>query len=205
MEWSEDIEKILENIRLNSIILSTYHKDRYYHYKGHLKYFKLPLIVLSSITSIASVGMTPYMEQGDISLLTCLLSLVSAILASIELYLGIQKNMEQELIASRNFLLLAYSIYKVLNLQVEHRIEKGRLFLDETYNEYIKLVENANLTKSKRMKDALAPIDESMKYTSTPTSSKIDFGMELHQLKDLENNSRLYKGDDEIATTRGLP
>jgi hypothetical protein len=205
MEWSEDIEKILENIRLNSIILSTYHKDRYYHYKGHLKYFKLPLIVLSSITSIASVGMTPYMEQGDISLLTCLLSLVSAILASIELYLGIQKNMEQELIASRNFLLLAYSIYKVLNLQVEHRVEKGRLFLDETYNEYIKLVENANLTKSKRMKDALAPIDESMKYTSTPTSSKIDFGMELHQLKDLENNSRLYKGDDEIATTRGLP
>ncbi len=205
MEWSEDIEKILENIRLNSIILSTYHKDRYYHYKGHLKYFKLPLIVLSSITSIASVGMTPYMKQGDISLLTCLLSLVSAILASIELYLGIQKNMEQELIASRNFLLLAYSIYKVLNLQVEHRVEKGRLFLDETYNEYIKLVENANLTKSKRMKDALAPIDESMKYTSTPTSSKIDFGMELHQLKDLENNSRLYKGDDEIATTRGLP
>jgi hypothetical protein len=205
MDWSEDIEKILENIRLNSIILSTYHKDRYYHYKGHLKYFKLPLIVLSSITSIASVGMTPYMKQGDISLLTCLLSLVSAILASIELYLGIQKNMEQELIASRNFLLLAYSIYKVLNLQVEHRVEKGRLFLDETYNEYIKLVENANLTKSKRMKDALAPIDESMKYTSTPTSSKIDFGMELHQLKDLENNSRLYKGDDEIATTRGLP
>jgi hypothetical protein len=205
MEWSEDIEKILENIRLNSIILSTYHKDRYYHYKGHLKYFKLPLIVLSSITSIASVGMTPYMKQGDISLLTCLLSLVSAILASIELYLGIQKNMEQELIASRNFLLLAYSIYKVLNLQVEHRVEKGRLFLDETYNEYIKLVENANLTKSKRMKDALAPIDESMKYTSTPTSSKIDFGLELHQLKDLENNSRLYKGDDEIATTRGLP
>jgi len=205
MDWSEDIEKILENIRLNSIILSTYHKDRYYHYKGHLKYFKLPLIVLSSITSIASVGMTPYMKQGDISLLTCLLSLVSAILASIELYLGIQKNMEQELIASRNFLLLAYSIYKVLNLQVEHRVEKGRLFLDETYNEYIKLVENANLTKSKRMKDALAPIDESMKYTSTPTSSKVDFGMELHQLKDLENNSRLYKGDDEVIATRGLP
>jgi len=204
MDWSEDIEKILENIRLNSIILSNYHKDRYYHYKGHLKYFKLPLIVLSSITSIASVGLTGYMVQKDISLLTCLLSLVSAILASIELYLGIQKNMEQELIASRNFLLLAYSIYKVLNLQIEHRIEKGRLFLDETYNEYIKLMENANLTKSKRMKDALAPIDESMKYTPTPTSSKIDFGMELHQLKDLENNSRLYKGDDEVIATRGF-
>jgi hypothetical protein len=196
MDWSDDIEKILENIRLNSIILSTYHKDRYYHYKGHLKYFKLPLIVLSSITSIASVGLTAYMAQKDISLLTCLLSLVSAILASIELYLGIQKNMEQELLASRNFLLLAYSIYKVLNLKVEHRVEKGILFLDDTYNEYIKLVENANLTKSKRIKDALAPIDESMKYMPSPTSSKVDFGLELHQLKDLENNSKLNKEDD---------
>jgi hypothetical protein len=136
------------------------------------------------------------MAQKDISLLTCLLSLVSAILASIELYLGIQKNMEQELLASRNFLLLAYSIYKVLNLKVEHRVEKGILFLDDTYNEYIKLVENANLTKSKRIKDALAPIDESMKYMPSPTSSKVDFGLELHQLKDLENNSKLNKEDD---------
>jgi hypothetical protein len=201
MDWSDDIEKILENIRLNSIILSTYHKDRYYHYKGHLKYFKLPLIVLSSITSIASVGLTAYMAQKDISLLTCLLSLVSAILASIELYLGIQKNMEQELLASRNFLLLAYSVYKVLNLRVEHRIEKGRLFLDETYNEYIKLVENANLTKSKRIKDALAPIDDNMKYMPSPTSSKSSFGLELHQLKDLENNSNFNKEDVEILTT----
>jgi hypothetical protein len=30
----------------------------------------------------------------------------------------------------------------------------------------------------------------------SPTSSKVDFGLELHQLKDLENNSKLNKEDD---------
>jgi len=190
MDWSEDIEKILENIRINSIVLSSYHKERYYHYKGHLKYFKLPLIILSSITSIASVGLSGYMPQTTISLTTCLLSLTSAILASIELYLGIQKNMEQELIASRNFLLLGYNIYKVLSLKTEHRVEKGRIFLDEIYNEYIKLVENANLIKSKKVKDALAEIPKLYVIPSTPSSSDVesrkntneDIGIELKDI-----------------------
>jgi hypothetical protein len=134
------------------------------------------------------------MKQEDISLTTCILSLVSAILASIELYLGIQKNMEQELLASRSFQLLAYSIYKVLSLEQEHRVEKGRVFLDEIYNEYVKLVENANLIKSSKIKDALAPIPDSYKsisksssQTSTP-SNKLDFGIELHQLSEGNNN-----------------
>jgi hypothetical protein len=192
MDWSQDIESILENIRINSIILSTHHKERYYHYKGHLKYFKLPLIILSSITSIASVGLTGFLPQRNISLMTCLLSLSSAILGSIELYLGIQKNMEQSAMTSRNFLLLSYSIFKVLSLKEEHRVEKGRLFLDEIYNEYIKLVENSNLLKNKKIIDSLAPLPDKFNFTntSTPVSSKLNlnynsnFGLELNELKD---------------------
>ena len=153
-EWTEDIEQILENIRINSVILSNHHKDRFYHYKGHLKYFKLPLIVLSSITSIASVGLGGYMQQDAISLLTCLLSLTSAILASIELYLGIQKNMEQELLASRKFLLLSYSLYKLRYTDKKNRVDNPRVFLEEMYNEYTKLIETSNLIKNNKLKAA---------------------------------------------------
>ena len=84
--WNDDSETLLELIRQNSVLLSKYHADRYYHFKGYLKYFKLPLIVLSSVTSIASMGLTNYMQQNDISLLTCLLSLTSAIIASISFF-----------------------------------------------------------------------------------------------------------------------
>jgi hypothetical protein len=97
--------------------------------------------------------------------------------------------MEQELIASKNFQLLSYNIYKVLSLERDHRVEKGRLFLDEIYNEYIKLIENSNLIKNKKLKDALAEIPKlyilSSKNT-TPKNEENNFGLELHQLG--ENN-----------------
>jgi len=191
-DWKNDIEGILEKIRQNSVILSEHHKKRYYHYKGYLKYFKLPLIVLSSVNSIVAVGLNSYLRQDTISLLTCLLSLSTAVIGSIEMYLGVQKNMEIELIASRNFKLLAYDIYKQMQLQPENRVLNAKLFLDEKYNEYIKLIENANLIHNDRIKDILTPLSEELnKMTITPKSS-VDgsddsqkFGLELSQLGDL--------------------
>jgi hypothetical protein len=157
-----------------------------------LKYFKLPLIVLSSVNSIVAVGLNSYLQQDTISLLTCLLSLSTAVIGSIEMYLGVQKNMEIELIASRNFKLLAYDIYKQMQLQPENRVLNAKLFLDEKYNEYIKLIENANLIHNDRIKDILTPLSEELnKMTITPKSS-VDgsddsqkFGLELSQLGDL--------------------
>lgn len=173
-DWSGDIEKILEDIRRNSVVLSDYHKEKYYYYKGHLKYFKLPLIVLSSITSIASVGLDTYIPQSDISLITCLLSLASAIIGSIELYLGIQKNMETEMIASRNFLILAYDIFKTLHLEANNRKVNGKIYLDEKYNEYIKLVEQANLVRSNQLTDSLAIIPKAPNVEMIDLKKSID-------------------------------
>jgi hypothetical protein len=180
-DWSDDIESVLENIRINSILFSNYHKERYYVYKSYLKYFKLPLIVLSSLTSIASVGLTTYISQEKVSAITCLLSLLSAIIASVELYLGIQKSMEIELLSSRDFILLAYDVYKTLNLSRENRSTNGKVYLDDKYQEYKKLVENAKLINSKKLKDALAPlpINVMSMNSSTPNGSNASFDLKL--------------------------
>ena len=71
------------------------------------------------------------------------------------MYLKVEKNMETELMASRNFKLLAYDIYKQMQLAPENRVNNAKLFLDEKYNEYIKLVENSNLIHSRKLKAAL--------------------------------------------------
>ena len=179
-DWSDDIEVVLENIRINSILFSNYHKERYYVYKSYLKYFKLPLIVLSSITSIASVGLTTYVSQEKVSAITCLLSLLSAIIASVELYLGIQKSMEIEMMSSRDFILLAYDKYKTICLSRENRSTNGKVFLDDKFQEYKKLVENAKLIHNKKLKDALAPVPDffrsgsSVQSISTPKGSEVE-------------------------------
>ena len=174
-EWTDDVERVLEAIRYNSVTLSNYHKERYYYYKSYLKYFKLPLIALSSLTSIASVGLTEYIPQQTVSLITCILSLLSATIASVELYLGIQKAMETEMLTSRSFMLLAYDIYRILSLKREHRVVDGQHYLDEKYNDYSKLVENANLVKQKHIEDKLTQIPHYAPFIPNSSQKKPSF------------------------------
>ena len=51
-----DVDLILEKIRLNCIDLSDAHKQRYIVLTSMLKYYKIPVIVISGISSIVSVG-----------------------------------------------------------------------------------------------------------------------------------------------------
>ena len=156
-DWCSDIENFLENIRINSVIFSNEHKRRYFTLNEKLKYYRLPVIVLSGINSIISVGLQPYIDQGSISMITCLLALSCSIIGSIELYLSIQKGMEAELISQRDFYLLSVDIFKTLSLVKEHRPVPAKEYLDKCYNTYCKLIESSNAIASK-LEDKLCPL-----------------------------------------------
>ena len=156
-EWTADIESTAENIRVNSILFSQLHKKRYLYLKHLLLYFRLPVIVISGANSVISVGLQNYLEQQLISAITCLLALVCGLIGSVELFLGIQSQMEDELVCSKDFYLLAIDIYKILSLLPENRNVDGRSYLDEKYQTYIKLVENSNLL-TKTIMDNLTPL-----------------------------------------------
>lgn len=157
--WSDDIENVLESIRHNAFVMSEHHKKNYQYYKSQLKYYKIPVIIISGLNSVIAVGLQPYLEQGIISGSNCLLALLCGIIGSIELFLGISAGMENELVASKNFYLLAISIYKTLMLDRERRPVIGRDFLEEVYSEYTKYYgSSALVTMSKKTKDKLAQI-----------------------------------------------
>jgi len=92
--WSIDIEKLLENSRQNCVLLSKLHKQEYLYYKSYLKWFKLPIIAISAINSVISLGLQPYLEQSYISALNSGLSLICGIITSCEIYLGINTTCE---------------------------------------------------------------------------------------------------------------
>jgi hypothetical protein len=181
--WSEGTLTVLDAIRINSIRLSAHHKKRYYKYKGYAKYFKIPLILLAGINSVASVGLQAYLPQPAISAFTCIVSLLCAIITSVELYLGIQRTMENELLASKDFYLLAVDIHRVQTLEPNQRLVNPRSYLDDKYKTYCKLIENSDLLHT-RMTDELAAIPNTttlvnldnnsnllLNHPSTPTSS----------------------------------
>ena len=170
-DWSTDIEEIIDKIRLNSTTMCEFHKDNYYSAKGRLKFFKLPTIILSGLTSVFSVGSQPYIDQGTISVITCLIGLFIGIINSIELFLAIQNTMESELKISKEFYLLSIDIFKVLMLDRSNRVDKGKIYLEEKYNIYCKLVENSVLV-NKSIIDKLVPIDEIIRKVTVKQTSR---------------------------------
>ena len=86
------------------------------------------------------------------------ISLIVGILGSIELFMKVSENMEVELLAQREFYILSISIYKVLQLDAENRNVDMKLFLEESFSQYQKLIENSNVV-AKRVKDKLTLLD----------------------------------------------
>jgi hypothetical protein len=189
--WNDcqDIEQILENLRINAVNLSEYHRKRFYHFKGFGKYFRIPIIVLSSITASASVGLQPVLRQEAISGLTCLLGFGIAVISSVELYLGIQRDMDAELALSKDYYTLGVEIYKCLTLSREHRTEEPRSYLDAKYSHYQSLKETSSLL-SKQMKiDLLASVPDGYEGSSVASLKKPTYNPALG----------LESKEDEIA------
>ena len=158
MDWTDDIDKVLDNIRINCVILNKLHKQRYFELKSSLKYYRLPVIILNGINSIFAVGLQPYINQGTISLTNSLIALTCGIVGSIELYFGIQKRLENDMISQRDYYLLSIDIFKTLSLDKSNRPIPAKDFLEKSYNVYTKLIESSS-TLARVKGDKLIPID----------------------------------------------
>jgi hypothetical protein len=166
-DWSSDIEKILNDIRQNAVILSEFHNMKYFHLKSYLKYFRIPCIILSAFNSVFAVGLSSFMDQGLVSVINCIISLICGIIVSIELYMQIESSMREEVISCKNYYLLSVDIQKVLMLERGNRQVKGKVFLDKCFTEYCKLYENSGLLK-KQIKDSLTPLAPELLHSTQP-------------------------------------
>jgi hypothetical protein len=155
--WTNDIIVVLNNIRINSVLLSKYHKNHYLVLQGKLRYFRIPIIILSAISTLFNLGLNQYMLAQEISLLCAVLSLITGLIGSIELYLQLQRSMENSLVHSRDFYLLAVEIQKCLLLTNENRNGDAVTYLNFKFNDYTRLIETSNILSSE-ITDELTPI-----------------------------------------------
>jgi len=144
--WSDDLELVCKNIAHNAIELSKLHKKHYLKLTHQQIYYRIPIIVLSSLNSIFSVGLTAYVSQSIVSTTNCILSLFCGIVSSVELYFQLTKRIENELITYREYYLLSIKINSCLKLDRQHRRETSGIdFLTEVENKYNTLFESSNV------------------------------------------------------------
>lgn len=165
-EWSYDIEDILNRVCQNCSIMSKHHKYRYLALKGKLIFFKIPLIVLGGANSVFAVGLNVYLPQKSVSVINCLVSLICAIITSVELFLGIQTGMERELTSQRDFYLMAIDISSVLSLERRHRSFNGKRYLEKILSQYNKLISDSDVL-DKKIDDKLLNIPENNQKNNT--------------------------------------
>jgi hypothetical protein len=182
------IEELLEKTRLNCVYRENVHRKQFYYYKGFEKYFQIPLIVLSAINSVVSVGLQAYTSQKNVSAINCLLSLVCGIISSIELYLNISETMENEMKMSREFYQLSITIYKYLNLPRDSRSEEEKEFLNKTYSQYAKLCETSALLKQKFQNDHLVNNNAPLTIEDSGSDDSNNSQINLNSLRDDEIN-----------------
>ncbi len=168
--WSNDYENILESLRLNAVYMSRSHKKKYFRFKTMSNYFRVPTIILSALASVSSVGLQAYITQQHISGITCLVTMVIGILNSIELYLKLQEAIELELDKSKKWYELASGIYKVLNLDAEHREGHPNEILKRFYNEYMILFQESSLS-AVNYSDKLLVIPKRNRGVPVPSSA----------------------------------
>jgi hypothetical protein len=125
--------------------------------------------------------MSSYVGQDTASLTNCVISLFIAIISSMEAFFQIQQNMENELMISKDYYILAIDIFKTLNLTRELRAVGGITFLDETMAKYQKLMEKSNLYERK-IHDQLTPIETTLLKSKPLTPRRSLIKMEQNQL-----------------------
>lgn len=155
-EWSQDIENVLDSIRINAYSMSEVHRKRFLHLKNFSNYFDIPVIVISAINTIISVGVQSFLPQPTISITNCILSAICGIIVSVKLYLAIQSQMELELTTSKDFYTLSVDIYKTISLSVPNRGVDGVTFLNTNFQTYSDLVQKSSILH-KKINDKMVP------------------------------------------------
>lgn len=167
----DEIETLLEKIRINSVVLAETHRRNFYEYKNLSRYFDIPIIVISVLSSSFSVGSQAYLTQNIISTTTCSISMLVAILSSIKLYLSLDDNMKLENDISKQFSLLALDIFKYTHLKQGDRSMEGLAYLNKKYTNYTHLIEQSNLLRKKLKNDELNTLTNIKLYLSDTESS----------------------------------
>ena len=163
--WTTNIERVLDKLRINCCQLSNFHKYKYQHCKGQIKWFRLPIITISSITTFASVGLQEYVKQETISVITSVLSLVVGIISGIEMFMKYQDKMETELTTHKEYYKLSIEIYKMISIDRAYRKVSGKDFLEEKFNEYQKIKSHSRPEEpSELVYDILADLDDLFLY-----------------------------------------
>jgi hypothetical protein len=144
-KWLYEEELYLRELSRLCQELSNKYKLYYELYKKRQARFRIPSIIISSVTGLLSFGSTNYPEDSRkyVSITVGIASLCIALLNSIETYMKIGENMTGSAQASIELQKLKEYIDMELSLPIDDRPTQGIIFLRDCYTRYERILDIA--------------------------------------------------------------
>jgi hypothetical protein len=175
--WTDNIINILQRIRMNSVALNKKHVSRYIYFNSISKYFDIPIIICSVFSS--SFTSLDVIDPAMNTIITTSISMLITILSSVKIYLNLSNNINDEIQLSKSYYILSINIFKQLAI----RQGDPKIFLEECFSEYSKLMEQSSILYKNIHKDLLTINEYFKDELSTPQISS--------------NNSYISSSSDE--------
>lgn len=188
--FTPDVESVLENIRINCALLTEHHRREFLALNSSIKYYRIPVLLLSSIASVWSVSGTTFFQQDVVSFASCMMGLIAGTVTSIELFQKIDEKMKLSEELSHKFYVISADIYKTLSLRDDNRGTTGKEYLCEVFSDYLKLIEKSDIL-TKRLKDQLIPLPLPLieRNITNITPSISSTSLSLNSPRNAENSS----------------
>uniref|UniRef100_A0A2V0RBH3 SMODS and SLOG-associating 2TM effector domain-containing protein n=1 Tax=viral metagenome TaxID=1070528 RepID=A0A2V0RBH3_9ZZZZ len=135
----EHISKIDDSVKHGHFA----YKKRYERARKQLSYYKVPIIVLSSVNSVFSVGAERYFERHVIAAVTCILALTVGVVQALQIFFQVDERRENYLTTCRDMRRLHLKIMGTLNLERPQRACSADKFMAEIQAEYLEIIDKA--------------------------------------------------------------
>lgn len=181
IRWSQEHEDTLIVLHKYSNMLAQKYHDSYVEYKKTLYRYRIPIIIISTLTgfiSIANAGYFPIVWAKYVSLAVGLSNLVVSIISTIENLKKINENMNLSFAAHDRFSILANTISITLRIPRPQRDSDGSTYVKTIFTEFQQTLSKSPILNSQPENllkiDSLNDIEKNIKEEDTYYESKSD-------------------------------
>jgi hypothetical protein len=182
--WCVESDKLLEQIRLSSLILYKEHKNNYLYLVNISNKLTLIIIICSFVSAFFNFGLKPYFSEQIIMITCSSITFSSGIVGILQLFYQSQKKMERELHISKELYELSCDIYKTLSINHSLRHYDAQEYINNKMNKYQNIIEMIDNPKNnvyeKILPDTFILLEQSKPQIEQPQIEQPQIDIENH-------------------------
>jgi len=148
LAW-QSVEPILIRLKHTSYKTHRAYEKVYLCAKANLKYYDVPIIVLSSINSVFIAGARAYLNDMIVSVITCVISLIVGIVQSLKTFFKIDEHRENALSTHKDLFKLFCELSTTLDQPMSSRGVDAHKYLADKLSEYTKIQDKAIVIRNR--------------------------------------------------------